>query len=104
MSYKFTHHHLAGSPKYGLSKTLKDTAKVALLVKDDTNHFLSPTQRAELLAAVGEKYEQSKKKKTRTTKKEMLAGVPKTHISQLPAGTPVEQILQGLKDGTIITG
>ena len=98
--FKFTHHHLAGAKKYGLSKTLKDSAKLALLLKDDKNSFLSATQRTELLAAVGDKYEKATTKKARSNKKASFQGVPITLLEATKTMT-AEQILQGLKDGSI---
>lgn len=100
MNFKFTHHHLAGSPKYGLSKTLKDSAKLALLLKDDKQSFLSATQRTELLAAVGDKYEKATTKKVRSAKKAKFQGVPMTMAEAVQTLT-AEQIVAGLKDGSI---
>lgn len=100
----YTHHELSLTPKYGLSKNLNNSAKVHLLLKDDQTHFLSPEQRADLLSGLEEKYEQAKKKKARTERKAQLAQTPKIHISQLPPETTPEQIMKGLKDGTIVVG
>jgi S-adenosylmethionine:diacylglycerol 3-amino-3-carboxypropyl transferase len=87
-------HKLAPIPKYYAGKETKNSTKVLLLLKDDQQSYLTPTQRNSLLNEVEKQYKARKKQIERENQ-------PKVSIQDV-ASMPIEEVIKGIKEGRIV--
>ncbi len=87
--------HMAPEKKYFKVRPAKKTTMVLLLLKDDKQKYLTPSQRSDLLLQVGPQYQAAKKKA-------MIDALPKYDLKNLPDDLTAEELLKAIKQKRVV--